>query len=672
MKRKLIISLLALVSAATLAIGLSACNKKPVHEHEFEEVVVAPTCTEDGYTVHTCFCGDEYTDDIVPATGHTWGEPVWTWSGYESATATFTCTNDSTHVETETATGSAITSEVTTTATCTTDGVKAYTATVTFGNKTYSGIKNETLVATGHSYSEEWESDAQYHWHAATCEHSDEISGKANHTYANGQCTVCGKVQPPTEGLTFTLNSAGDAYSCSGIGSASSVKDIIIPSTYNDLPVTTIATNAFKNTYITSVTIPESVTTIEYYAFRKCSYLTTVNITEKTTNISSDAFYETTTIKYNEYDNAKYLGNAVNPYVTLMSAKDTSITSCTIHKDTKLIMNNAFTDCTSLTGITIPGSVSKIGDSAFRNCAALVSATISEGVTTIGWRVFSNCSALTSIVIPNSVTSIDVAIFDSCTSLEEVTLGNGIDAIKASMFYNCTSLTSIEIPNSVTNIEGNAFYGCTKLKTVTIPSGVTEIGNSAFYNCSSITSLTIPDNIQRIGEDAFYGCNLQYNTYGNANYLGTTTNDYAILISVIDKSVTSFEIHSGTKIIYARAFYNCTALTNISIPDGVVCIGGDAFSNCTSLSSVTMTDSVTYVESSVFSECTSLTSVSMGNGIEYIGSYIFMSVSAKISIAYNGTVQQWNAIDKHYGWNGAFVNANANITVTCTDGTVTP
>ena len=83
----------------------------------------------------------------IPATGHAWGQPAWTWTGYESAKATFTCSRDASHVEELTA---AVTSEITTPASCESTGVRTYTATVTFQGKNYTDTRTETLPSLGH------------------------------------------------------------------------------------------------------------------------------------------------------------------------------------------------------------------------------------------------------------------------------------------------------------------------------------------------------------------------------------------------------------------------------------------------------------------------------------------------------------------------------------------
>ena len=123
------------------------------------QVTTAATCTENGVMTYTCtMCSDTKTE-VIPATGHAYGEPVWSWTDDFKATATFTCTNDATHVENVTA---EVTSAVTTPAACETTGVRTYTAKVTFDGKEYTSSKTETIAATGHAYGEpvwKWNDD---------------------------------------------------------------------------------------------------------------------------------------------------------------------------------------------------------------------------------------------------------------------------------------------------------------------------------------------------------------------------------------------------------------------------------------------------------------------------------------------------------------------------------
>ena len=150
------------------------------------QVTTAATCTENGVMTYTCtMCSDTKTE-VIPATGHAYGEPVWNWTDGFKATATFTCTNDATHVENVTA---EVTSAVTTPAACETTGVRTYTAKVTFEDKEYTSSKTEVIPAKGHTLT-------AVEAVPATCETAG--------TSAHWKCDVCGKLFSDAEGKTET------------------------------------------------------------------------------------------------------------------------------------------------------------------------------------------------------------------------------------------------------------------------------------------------------------------------------------------------------------------------------------------------------------------------------------------------------------------------------------
>ena len=108
--------------------------------------------------------------------------------------------------------------------------------------------------------------------------------------------------------------------------------------------------------------------------------------------------------------------------------------------------------------------------------------------------------------------------------------------------------------------------------------------------------------------------------------------DDSMLISLIDRTATSFEIPEGTTSIGYYAFANCSNLASIIIPDGVTLIGEGAFGLCTSLTSITIPDTVTSIGSSAFSSCTGLTSVIIGNGVTSIGRSAFSDCTGLTSV----------------------------------------
>ena len=331
--------------------------------------------------------------------------------------------------------------------------------------------------------------------------------------------------------------------------------------------VTSIGSNAFEGcTGLTSVIIGNGVTSIGYSAFWDCSGLTSITIPNSVTSIGSAAFsgcssLESLSIPFvgsskdgASQKNFEYIfGSNYNGNYAPSSLKEVLITGETS------IGNDAFEGCTDLTSVIIGNGVTSIGSYAFEGCTGLTSVIIGNGVTSIGNSAFSGCTGLTSITIPNSVTSLGNGAFSSCTGLTSISIPNSVKSIGENAFSGCSGLTSVTIPDGVTSIRNYAFSGCTGLTSVTIPDGVTSIGYSAFSNCTSLTSITIPDSVTSIGNSAFSGCS------------GLTS------ITIPD-SVTSIE---------NSAFYNCTGLTSITIPDSVTSIGNNAFSGCTGLTSVT-------------------------------------------------------------------------------------
>ena len=213
--------------------------------HTLTAVAEVPaTCEETGVKAHwVCsVCGKLFSDAegknettlealTIPATGHAWGQPAWTWTGTESASAAFTCGNDASHTQTLPA---AVTSEVTTQPGCESTGVRTYTASVTLDGKNYTDTRTEVIPALGHK-------TQLVGAKAATCTEDgytgDEVCTVCNevvkkgevipatgHDYKDGKCTNCGETDPnykPAEPENPGVKTGDEAHTALWLAAAS-------------------------------------------------------------------------------------------------------------------------------------------------------------------------------------------------------------------------------------------------------------------------------------------------------------------------------------------------------------------------------------------------------------------------------------------------------------------
>ena len=219
------------------------------------------------------------------------------------------------------------------------------------------------------------------------------------------------------DGITYTISN-GEA---SATAADKSIVTTEVLSTVEidgkEFPVRHIAEDAFsKCGGLTSVTLPEGITTIGNSAFLGCALLTPVSFPEGLTTIG----------------------------------------------------NSAFSGCSSLTSVSLPEGVTSIGELAFAGCSSLSSVTLPESLITIGRLAFSGCSSLTSVVLPEGITTIEYGLFSGCPSLTSIVIPESVTSVGDYAFHNCASLTSVTLPEGVTVVGKQSFAGCSSLTQIAL------------------------------------------------------------------------------------------------------------------------------------------------------------------------------------------------------------
>lgn len=333
------------------------------------------------------------------------------------------------------------------------------------------------------------------------------------------------------------------------------------------------------------------------------------------------------------------------------SYKD-SIKTVVIKDGATTIEEGAFRDCKNLTSITIPASVTKIGDYAFEKCKSLASITIPASVTNIGEDIFSGCSTLARIEVDSenqNYTSLDGVLFSKdLTKIirypegrsGDYTIPSNVTIIGNFAFEGCAGLTNVIIPNSVTSIGDRAFSGCSSLTSVTIPNGVTYIGYGVFLKCENLTDVVVPNSVNKMNNMVFYDCKNLKNVTLSSNLKSIQSGTFASCAAL-----ETIEIPNSVTCIDEAAFASCSSLKSIVIPDSVDKIWVSAFSNCTSLAKVVIGNGATIINERAFNGCTALTSITIGSGMKTVAKNAFVNCAALTDVYYNGTEDQWNAID---------------------------
>ena len=296
--------------------------------------------------------------------------------------------------------------------------------------------------------------------------------------------------------------------------------------------VTTIGRDACESNGIEELTLPNSLTTIDYFTFAFNTNLKTIHFGTGLKEIAYGAF--------------KGCSGLENIDLSTFNIEN--------------IQSFAFSQCTSLTSVKFPSSLRQIYGSAFSETTALQAVTFNDGLDGIGSSAFSG-SGLTTVTLPNSLTYLGDYAFSDCKDLASISIGTGITEIPYNCFTGCNALTSVDLPEHVTSIGGGAYSYCNGLVSITLPGSIQSVGASAFASCSNLEEVVIPDNVTTLGTGAFqYDSKLKYVQIGK----GVATLEKDLFNSC--ESLSSVELSEGLTAVKAFVFEDCSSLKTVTFP----------------------------------------------------------------------------------------------------------
>ncbi len=462
-----------------------------------------------------------------------------------------------------------------------------------------------------------------------------------------------------------------------------------------DLPesMETLGAGAFSNCrQLGQVKLPSGLKEIDGYTFFNCLKLSNVNLPDTLTRIGYAAFNHCAMASLVIPDSVE----SIEKYAFVQCM---SLESVTLSAGLKEVADSAFYDCEHMQVVTIPEGITRIGPMAFRNCLNLCSADLPGTLESIGEKAFMRTS-LESVNIPDRLTEMDPAAWKETRSLSSFRVSDGnpafssVDGVlfdKAGTTLLCypegKTETEYIIPDTVKTVGDRAFRNCGKLTSIVLPEGLETIGSEAFYG-TTVGIVDLPDSVKEL-DGSTWGCIDVYPDTGVPTLAGFRVSDSNPSFTAVDgilydkamttlirypeqKTDPSFVIPDTVTAIGNDAFRNCRMLESVVIPEGVTSIGAKAFAQCrrlaaadlpasvrtigecafedSALVSVVIPEGVTAIKDNTYGLCRKLVSVTFPESLETIGKAAFMgSHITSVSIPASLTEIAGDAFSGNFG-----------------------
>ncbi len=405
-------------------------------------------------------------------------------------------------------------------------------------------------------------------------------------------------------------------------------KNVEIPENIKGIDVVSIGVQAFEDSQIESVLIPNTTEKIDGAAFKNCKNLKEITFGYGVKDIGDWAFYGCESLENVTFpDNIKTIGEAAFAF--------SGITGFDLGSGDISIGKQAFYSCDNLKYADIKANVKELGEQAFFNCTGLTTVYIAPEVTNIGKYAVgfrqnkdNEIEAAKHTFIcgrPNTpaaeyanANKISFLTLALAQELDYSISGNDIRISE----YTGTE-TNFVIPASldgkrVIGIDSEAFANNLTVESIVLPETVTEIGEAAFCGCTNLGYIYIPKTVKYIGGGAF----------SETLWLNLLTDEFVVVGDGIlidyNGEETEVTVPDGIKLISGAFNMNCD-ITSVKIPNTVTNIGGWSFLMCEKLANIEMPNSVTVIENKAFSWCRALESITLGKGVTKIDEKAFFA-----------------------------------------------
>ena len=391
-------------------------------------------------------------------------------------------------------------------------------------------------------------------------------------------------------------------------------------------------------TGITTISLPESLVTINGYAFRNCSSLPEITLPSALSSIGSHAFDGCSSIErltINNSDKALTLGtdNSMffdSPIKSLYVGRNLSYT---VNSYTYPHEHAPFYEQKELTELQFSeeGNITNIAAYFLYEAEKLPTLVLPEGITQINNYAFYKNSALTTVSLPTTLNKIGDYVFSNNSSIPSLTLPDNVTSVGQSAFRNCSAMESIHLSEKLSSLNQYVLAGCTSLKSIIIPPSVTEMRIGVFNDDISLTDVTIGDSetaltigIGKQGKGMFYSNPLENVYIGrNLRYTADADNGFSPFKDLSTIQAVTFSQAGTVTQILPYLLNGCSSVKNFLLPESLTFIGGYAFANMGSLENCIVPNNVTTLGEGAFKNDSLLASVVLSNRLPILNKELF-------------------------------------------------